>query len=84
MTYRTVGKALGRVEGPAKVSGQATYAADVLLPGMLWGKALHSPLPHAPIVCIDTRAATHPSGVLAVLTAQDLPDVIGSGDANAD
>ena len=76
MTYRTVGKALGRVEGPAKVSGQATYAADVLLPGMLWGKALRSPLPHARIVRIDTRAATRLPGVLAVLTAQDLPDVL--------
>ena len=29
MTYRTVGKALGRVEGPAKVSGQATYAEEM-------------------------------------------------------
>ncbi|HEY7490863.1 MAG TPA: hypothetical protein VIH59_07140 [Candidatus Tectomicrobia bacterium] len=40
MTYCIVGKAPGRVEGPAQVSGQATYAAEVLLPGMVWGKTL--------------------------------------------
>jgi CO/xanthine dehydrogenase Mo-binding subunit len=69
MAYRTVGKALGRVGGPAKVSGQATYAADVLLPSMLWGKALRSLLPHARIVHIDTRAAT----CLALHTRQNTP-----------
>lgn len=76
MHYRTVGQALGRVEGPAKVSGRATYAADVLLPGMLWGKALRSPWSHARIERIDTRAAERVPGVLAVLTARDLPEVL--------
>src|ERR671924_1880729 len=76
MTYSAVGKPLGRVEGPAKVTGGATYAADVLLPGLIWGKALRSPLPHARIVRIDTREAEHMPGVLAVLTAKDLPDVL--------
>ncbi len=76
MNYNTVGKALGRVEGPAKVSGQATYTADVRLPGMIWGKALRSPLPHARMVRIDTREAEQLPGVLAVLTAHDLPDVL--------
>jgi len=37
--YNAVGKALGRVEGPAEVSGQATYAADILLPDMISGRA---------------------------------------------
>src|ERR671931_2792289 len=74
--YNAVGKALGRVEGPAKVSGQATYAADIRLPGMVWGKALRSPLPHARIVRIDTSAAERLPGVLAVLTAKDLPDLL--------
>ncbi len=76
MTYSAVGKPFGRVEGPAKVTGGATYAADVLLPGLIWGKALRSPLPHAHIVRIDTREAEHMPGILAVLTAQDLPDVL--------
>jgi CO/xanthine dehydrogenase Mo-binding subunit len=76
MPYNAVGKPLGRVEGPAKVTGQATYSADVLLPGMIWGKALRSPLPHARIVHIDTRAAERMPGILAVVTAKDLADVL--------
>ncbi len=67
---------MGRVEGPAKVTGEAKFTADVILPGMIWGKVLRSPLPHARIVSIDTREAEQMPGVLAVLTAQDLPDLL--------
>src|SRR5918994_1962773 len=76
MTYHAVGKPIGRVEGPAKVTGAATYSADIRLHGMIWGKALRSPLPHARIVRIDTSAAERLPGVLAVLTAKDLPDLL--------
>jgi len=67
---------LGRIEGPAKVTGEAKYTADVLLPGMIWGKVLRSPLPHAKIVSIDTQEAEQMPGILAVLTAKDLPDLL--------
>ena len=67
---------MGRVEGPAKVTGEAKYTADVLLPGMIWGKVLRSPLPHAKIISIDTREAEQMPGILAVLTAKDLPDLL--------
>ena len=67
---------MGRVEGPAKVTGEARYTADILLPGMIWGKVLRSPLPHAKIVAIDTREAEQMPGILAVLTAKDLPDLL--------
>ena len=43
-----------RVDGVDKVTGAATYAADITRPGMLWGRILRSPLPHARIVSIDT------------------------------
>lgn len=76
MALTIVGKPVGRVEGPAKVSGKATYTADVILPGMIWGKALRSPLPHARILGIDTSGARSLPGVLAVITAQDIPDVL--------
>ena len=76
MTYNTVGKPIGRVEGPTKVTGAATYSADIRLPAMIWGKALRSPWPHARIVRIDTSAAERLPGVLAVLTARDLPDLL--------
>jgi CO/xanthine dehydrogenase Mo-binding subunit len=76
MTYTVVGKPLGRLEGPAKVTGAATFTADVILPEMIWGKVLRSPLPHARIVSIDTSQAEKMPGVLAVLTARDLPDIL--------
>ncbi|HZS02515.1 MAG TPA: xanthine dehydrogenase family protein molybdopterin-binding subunit [Chloroflexota bacterium] len=73
-TFVSIGKPLGRVEGEAKVMGAARYAADVNLPGMLWAKALRSPLPHARIVAIDTRRARALPGVRAIITAADIPD----------
>ena len=76
MSYGKIGQRLGRVEGPAKVTGEARYTADILLPGMIWGKVLRSPLPHAKIVAIDTREAEQMPGILAVLTAKDLPDLL--------
>src|SRR5215207_6496527 len=63
-----------RLDGPAKVTGQAQYAADINRPGQLWGAILRSPLPHARILSIDTSRAQAAPGVQAVLTAADLPD----------
>ena len=77
MTHRVVGKPIGRVDGIEKVSGEARYSGDVSIPGLVWGKALRSPLPHARIVRIDTsqaRAATRACS--PVLTAQDLPNIL--------
>src|SRR5262247_3919189 len=75
MAHRVVGQPIARVDGIEKVSGAVRYTADVALPGLCWGKALRSPLPHARIVSIDTGRARALPGVLAVLTARDLPDV---------
>lgn len=61
-----------RVDGRAKVSGQAQYAADFSRPGMLWAAFLPSPRPHARIVTIDTREARALPGVRAVLTGRDI------------
>jgi carbon-monoxide dehydrogenase large subunit len=76
MAHRIIGQPIGKLEGIGKVSGQARYSGDVTLPGLVWGKALRSPLPHARIVRIDTSRARALPGVLAVLTAQDLPDIL--------
>ena len=73
-SFSVVGQSVTRGEGPDKVSGAATYAADVALPGMLIGKALRSPFPHARIIDIDTSRALKVPGVHTVITAQDLPD----------
>jgi CO/xanthine dehydrogenase Mo-binding subunit len=76
MAHRIVGQPIARLDGIEKVSGTSRYSADVALPGLVWGKVLRSPLPHARIVRIDTAKARALPGVLAVLTARDLPDVL--------
>jgi CO/xanthine dehydrogenase Mo-binding subunit len=73
-SFSAIGQPVTQEEGPEKVSGKALYAADLLLPGMLWGKVLRSPYPHAHILRIDTARARQVPGVHAVLTGQDLPD----------
>ena len=73
-TTRAIGQSVVRGEGPDKVTGRTIYAADVSLPGMLWGKVLRSPFPHARIVSIDTTEAKAVPGVHAVITAADLPE----------
>src|SRR5256886_13194147 len=73
-SFSAIGQPVPQEEGPEKVSGKALYAADLLLPGMLWGKVLRSPYPHAHIRRIDTTRARQVPGVHAVLTGQDLPD----------
>jgi len=75
-SFTAIGKAALRIEGMQKVSGQARYTADNLLPGTIWGKVLRSPYAHARIARIDaSRAKSHP-GVMAVLTAADIPKVL--------
>src|SRR5215510_367664 len=71
----SIGQPTGHIEGPAKVTGRALYTADIMLPGMLWGKCLRSPFPHARILSIDVVQARQLPGVHAVLTGADLPEV---------
>jgi len=73
MQSTIIGAPVTQIEGPAKVTGQTRYAADVDLPGMLWGKILRSPHPHARIRRIDASAAWSVPGVKAVVTGQDAP-----------
>jgi CO/xanthine dehydrogenase Mo-binding subunit len=70
--FRTVGRPLQREDGKGKVTGSAYYTADVRRAGTLWGKVLHSPLPHARIVHIDASRAKKVRGVKAVITGQDV------------
>lgn len=72
-----------RVDGLDKVTGRATYAADMRMPGMLYGKTLRSPHPHAKIRNIDTAAAEALPGVLAVVTYKDAPKVPLEADDEA-
>jgi CO/xanthine dehydrogenase Mo-binding subunit len=68
-----IGAPVPQIQGPDKVTGRMRFAADVELPGMLWGKILRSPYPHARIRRIDASAAWRVPGVKAVVTGQDVP-----------
>lgn len=74
-----LGQPIPRVEGPAKVTGLLKYTADFDRPGILWGKVLRSPLPHARILNIDTSKAETLPGVKAIITARDVaPRLVGA------
>jgi len=70
---KQVGTTPPRRDASDKVSGNATYSADVALPGMLHAKVLRSPKAHARITSIDVSAAREMPGVRAVLTYRDVP-----------
>lgn len=72
-----IGKNQRKIEGLSKSTGRAEYADDLTFPGMLHGKILRSPHPHARIVSIDTSKALELDGVHAVVTGQDMPVTYG-------
>jgi len=61
------------MDAQEKVTGKAVYIQDLKVPGMLWGKILYSPHPHARILNIDTSAAERLPGVKTVLTGYNTP-----------
>lgn len=69
--YGVIGKRTPRVDARAKATGEALYAADISMPGMLWCKMLRSPYPHARILNIDTSRAEKLPGVKAVCVGKD-------------
>lgn len=69
--FRIVGTRPDRPDGIDKVTGRARFGADATAPGMLVGKVLRSPHPHARIRSIDTTDAVRAPGVKAVVTRAD-------------
>ena len=69
--FSAVGHNQPRLDGADKVTGRSLFTDDVVLPGMLCGRVLRSPLPRARILNIDTSRAEALPGVKAVVTAQD-------------
>jgi CO/xanthine dehydrogenase Mo-binding subunit len=67
-----VGFSADRVDGVPKVTGAATYTANVNLPGALSARILRSIVPHARLVRVDATAARRLPGVRAVITGEDL------------
>lgn len=70
-----VGKPHARVDGPERVTGRATYTHDIQLRGMLHGRILRSPHPHARITRLDTSRAEALPGVRAVVSHLNAPDI---------
>ena len=71
--HTVIGTRLAKVDGPERVTGKATFGADLLLPNMLWAKLVRSPYSHARIKKIDPSKALALPGVKAVICAADLP-----------
>ncbi len=74
-TLKIVGTRPIRPDGVDKVTGRANFGADMVMPGMLWGKVKRSPHAHARIVSINTDKAMALPGVKAVTTRADFPDI---------
>ncbi|HEX2226887.1 MAG TPA: xanthine dehydrogenase family protein molybdopterin-binding subunit [Candidatus Binatia bacterium] len=68
---QVVGNPTPRVEGETKVNGRAKYAVDIVLPNMLWGKLLRSPIASGKIKRVDTGKASALPGVHAIITGAD-------------
>lgn len=72
--YSVVGKSAIRLDALEKVTGDAQYCTDIEVPGMLHGKILKSPYPHAKIISIDTSRAEKLRGVRTIVTNKDAPE----------
>jgi CO/xanthine dehydrogenase Mo-binding subunit len=68
-----IGESLPRPDALGKVTGATSYPGDLVRPGMLHLKVVFAHRPHARITAIDTAAALAHPGVVAVLTAADVP-----------
>jgi 4-hydroxybenzoyl-CoA reductase subunit alpha len=75
--YSIIGKRVAMIDSAAKTTGQGKYTDDLSLPGMLIGKILHSPYPHAMIKRINTSRARVLEGVVTVVTGPDAPNKYG-------
>ncbi|NLE44369.1 MAG: molybdopterin-dependent oxidoreductase [Chloroflexi bacterium] len=73
MSEKVIGRPVARMDARAKVTGEALYPADFGRPDMLHAKLLFSGRPHARITAIDVSTAEAMPGVVAILTAKDVP-----------
>jgi len=73
--FINVGKRIPKMDAEKKVTGRAIYIHDLKVPGMLYGKILYSPHPHAKILSIDTSNAEKLPGVKTVLTGYNTPPI---------
>jgi xanthine dehydrogenase molybdopterin-binding subunit B len=76
-----IGTSAKRLDAPDKVTGRAKYSYDISRPGMIYGKIVRSPLPHARIVSIDLTEALKAPGVkTAIAWKEPGAEVMFQGD----
>lgn len=83
-TAGLVGRSVPRPDVPSKLDGTFEFSNDVTVPGMLHGATVRSPHPRARVLGVDGAAARHLPGVVAVLTAADVPGARRVGHLVAD
>ncbi len=75
--FSIIGKPTAMIDAAEKTTGGGKYTDDLSVPGMLVGKILHSPYPHARIKRIDTSRAEKLEGVVTVAVGEDAPNPFG-------
>ena len=70
-----IGRRMRRVEDERLITGRGRYAGDIQLENLVHVAFCRSAVPHARIRAIDTSSASSLPGVIAVWTADDLPEV---------
>lgn len=71
--YAHIGKVTARPDAVAKVNGTSTFTDDLHFEGMLFARVVRARVPSAILTALDIRAAVDLPGVVAVMTAEDLP-----------
>ena len=72
--HKYIGKKVPRVDGVGKATATTRYVADYHVPGLIYGKILHSKVPRGKIKNIDYSEALKLEGVVAVITGKDIPN----------
>ncbi len=75
--FSIIGKSIAMVDAAGKTTGAGKYTDDLSVPGMLIGKILHAPHPHARLKRVDASKALALDGVVAVVTGTDAPNKYG-------
>ncbi len=75
MSAEHIGKPISRVDGRAKVTGAAKYAAEYNVPGLVYGVVVSSAIAKGKIIRIDAAEALRLPGVLQVFTHENMPQL---------
>jgi xanthine dehydrogenase molybdenum-binding subunit len=81
MAFKVLGRDFTPPDVVGKVTGKAKYSEDFRAEGMLFARLLTSTMPHARVKNIDVSEALAMEGVVAILTADDVPSVPAPGGA---